>query len=249
MTIHDEILATLPNGKVDDIRIGLHWTAVAVTVGDEQHCGLASTLTGEHVHGELVIPQAGRLEQQSALELAHFVKSDYPTLRSIGTAAINALLPPCPEYWIDGNAEEVLAGHGAEKTVALIGHFPFIPSLRERVGKLHVLELNPQPGDLPASAAPQILPQADVVAITSMTLINNTLGDLLALCRPGARIVLVGPSTPLSPVLFDHGIELLSGSFVTEIDPVLRAISQGAAFRQVHKAGVRLVTMVGEPVT
>ncbi len=55
--------------------------------------------------------------------------------------------------------------------------------------------------------------------------------------------MLLGPSTPLSPLLFDYGIRLLSGALVEEIEPVLAAVSQGANFRQVHHAGVRLVTL------
>jgi len=56
----------------------------------------------------------------------------------------------------------------------------------------------------------------------------------------------LGPSTPLSPVLFDYGVDLLCGSIVTDIEPVLRAVRQGANFRQVHKAGVQLICMARE---
>jgi hypothetical protein len=111
------------------------------------------------------------------------------------------------------------------------------------VGRLDVLELRPREGDHEADAAPELIPQADVVAITSMSLANHTFEELLALCAPEATVMLLGPSTPLSPMLFDHGIHLLSGSLVESIGPVLDTISQGAHFRQVHRAGVRLITM------
>jgi uncharacterized protein (DUF4213/DUF364 family) len=159
-------------------------------------------------------------------------------------AAINALLPHHPDAWIDLNAENVLAKHGAGKRVALIGHFPFVDRLREDVGELLVLEQNPQPGDFPAAAAAEILPQVDVVAITGTSLINHTLDELRALCSTKALIILLGPSTPLSPVLFDHGIDILCGSVVTTIEPVFKIIGQGGNFRQVRRAGVRTVTMV-----
>jgi uncharacterized protein (DUF4213/DUF364 family) len=45
-------------------------------------------------------------------------------------------------------------------------------------------------------------------------------------------------------VFFDYGVSLISGSVVTEIEPVLHMIEQGGNFRQVHSAGVRLVNMV-----
>jgi uncharacterized protein (DUF4213/DUF364 family) len=244
MSLLDDLLAVLPDGEVLDVCIGLHWTAVVVRVGDQTRCGLASTVAAPHNHSaEPDGPQAGHLHTLSALELAHLARSEQPTQASVGVAAINALLPPRPELWRDLNAEEMIADQGAGKTVALIGHFPFVPRLRSRVGRLVVLELQPKDDELPAEAAPDILPQADLVAITSMTLVNHSLEKLLNLCNPQATVLLLGPSTPLSPILFGHGINVLSGSVVTDIDPVLAAIKQGANFRQVHRAGVRLVTM------
>jgi uncharacterized protein (DUF4213/DUF364 family) len=158
-------------------------------------------------------------------------------------ATINALLPALEERWVDLNAEEVIAQHGAGRPVALVGHFPFIPRLRARVGSLSVLELQPRGEDLPADAASDVIPQADVLAITGTTLINHTFEGLMALRHPDALVLVLGPSTPLSPLLFDHGVHLLSGSVVEDVDSVLRVVSQGANFRQVRRQGVRLVTM------
>ena len=79
--------------------------------------------------------------------------------------------------------------------------------------------------------------------VLSLQGLNQTLDNLLSLCQPQATVLLLGPSTPLSPVLYRFGIDFLSGSVVTDINSVLAAIKQGANFRQVHRAGVRLVTM------
>jgi uncharacterized protein (DUF4213/DUF364 family) len=76
-----------------------------------------------------------------------------------------------------------------------------------------------------------------------MTLENHTLEGLLSLCPQEAFVLVLGPSTPLSPLLFDYGVDVVSGAVVTAIDPVLRHVSQGANFRQVHRAGVRLVNI------
>ncbi len=164
-------------------------------------------------------------------------------MASLGLAAINALLPRQPQLWSDENASEIIARFGAGKRVAMIGRFPFADELRPRVGELLVLEQNPGPDDLPAEAAPQVLPGADVVAITGMTISNHTLEGLLGLCSPHAKVVLLGPSTPLSPVFFDYGVDVISGAVVTAIQPVLRLVSQGGNFRQVHRGGVRLVNL------
>ena len=88
-----------------------------------------------------------------------------------------------------------------------------------------------------------MIPRADVVAITGTAFINHTFEDLIALCRPEAVTLVLGPSTPLSPVLFSHGVRILSGSVVEDMDSVMRAVCQGANFRQIHRQGVRLVTM------
>ena len=104
-----------------------------------------------------------------------------------------------------------------------------------------MLEQHPAEGDYPADAAINLIPQADVVAITSTALINRTLDGLLALCRPEALVMMLGPSTPLSPVLFNHGVSIISGSRVIDESAVLRTVGQGANFQQVE--GVRLLTL------
>ncbi len=245
MKLLSSLLADLPVATVNDVRVGAFWTAVLLTVNGEKRCGLASTLRSDEHHrgGGPAVPQAGHLLELSADTLAQMATSDRPPATSIGIATLNALLQQPSADWVDLNAEDVIDRYGAGKNVALVGHFPFIPRLRERVGQLWVLEQRPSDGDLPATAAETVIPQADVVAITGTTLINHTAESLLALCRPSARVLMLGPSTPLSPKLFQFGIDLISGSVVENIPTVLNAVSQGANFRQIHRAGVRLVTL------
>lgn len=244
--MYSGILESLPDHPIDQVRIGLHWTGVVVEKEDGLQCGLASTLEGGHHHGEPTIPEPGTLESFSALELASWIGSPIALRRSLGCAAINALLPRHPERWVDQNAEEAIRIHGRGKKCVLIGHFPFAETLAKDLDDFNVLELNPTEGDFPASAAPDLLPDAGLVAITGMTFINHTLPDLLKLCQPEAYVLLLGPSTPLSPVLADYGVDLLAGSSVEDIPAVLAALGQGANFRQVHKAGVRLITQLAQ---
>lgn len=247
MELIRKILQTLPDGETLDVRVGLRWTAVVLDPGGGVRCGLSSTLDPAHDHAAGPnVPGAGALTQLSGRQLADLALSDRPLEVAIGMAAINALLPPLPEKYREDNAEEMIARLGAGKKVALIGHFPFVESLRGRVGGLAVLELNPRQGDLPAAQGPQVIPQAQVVAITAMTLLNRTLEGILELCAPEAAVLMLGPTTPLSPLLFDAGIDVLSGSVVTQVDAVLRVVSQGGNFRQVHRAGVRLVNLLRE---
>lgn len=258
MDILEALLSTAADGEVLDVRLGLHWTAVLARVRGEQRCGLAATMgAGEaHAslpHGEPDVPAAGRLTTFRARQLAEWILpsaevAGRPRLISIGMAALNALLPQPPEAELAAceglNASDLIMRLGREKRVVLVGHFPFVTELRAHVEKLSVLELNPQPGDLPAEKAAEVVPEAEIVAITSMTLINRTLAGLLALCSRDALVMLLGPSTPLSPQLFDYGIHLLSGSVVVDPPQVLHLVSEGGTFRQIHRAGVRLVNLV-----
>ena len=243
--MYSQILKSLPDAPVSQIRIGLHWTAAVVKKDNGEQCGLASTLEEGHHHtGEPTIPDPGSLESRPALELASWIGSEIPLRRSIGCAVINALLPREPESWVDQNAEEAIRQKGQGKKNVLIGHFPFADVLREELEDFVVLELNPAEGDIPAKAAPDYLPKADLVAITGMTFINHTLPDLLQLCKREAFVLLLGPSTPLTPLMSEFGVDLLAGSSVENIPAVLAAVGQGANFRQVHRAGVRLITQL-----
>ncbi len=247
MHLLKKVIQDLPDGIVTEVCIGLNWTAVVLEMAGELRCGLASTLSPEHSHGEghqPSVPQAGELQVYSGLELSEFALSEYPALAGVGVAAINALLPRNPQSWVEANAEQIIAHHGQGKRVAMVGHFPFAGRLRSKVGELLILEQAPEEGDLPDAAAPQVLPEAQVVAITAMTITNHTLEGLLELCSPGALVILIGPTTLLNPLLFDFGVTVLCGAIVTDVEPVLRTISQGGNFRQLHQAGVRLVNMV-----
>jgi hypothetical protein len=161
---------------------------------------------------------------------------------SIGVAAINSLLEIDETRAQELNAAEVLEQRGRGRDVALIGHFPFIEQLRPVVGRLWVIELHPQEGEYPAEAAADLLPKADIVAITGSALINGTLDRLLALCQPSSTVMVLGPSTPLSPVLFEHGAHILSGTRILDEAALLRTVAQGASFHQVE--GARRVTLV-----
>ncbi len=110
---------------------------------------------------------------------------------------------------------------------------------------LWIIEKQPRPGDYPEQAGETFLPQSDIVVISGTTLLNRTLPGILALCRKDSVRMLLGPTTPLSEVLFDYGIDILAGSLVTDRDTVLRSVSEGASFRQIKKkGGIRLLTLI-----
>jgi uncharacterized protein (DUF4213/DUF364 family) len=234
----DDLISNLSGDSVvREIHTCVFWTAVL-----SKHCGLASTFHEPHP-SHRPVRNAGRLTALSALELAQYARSDNVLEASIGMAAINSLIDIDEARCVRENAFDVLARKGRGKNIAIVGHFPWIPKLRRIARTLWVIEQRPQEGDLPAEAAEEVLPQADVVGLTGTSFENHTVDKLLDLSK-NSFVVMLGPTTPLSPVLFDYGVDILAGTKVVEPDKTIRSISQGAMFRQVE--GVRLVTMAKE---
>ncbi|MBN1255841.1 MAG: DUF364 domain-containing protein [Deltaproteobacteria bacterium] len=239
MKILEDLLKHLTPSEeaLREVIIGAHWTTV-LTRG----CGLASTLGDHHPHTGPSVRDAGKLTERGVAELMNLAHSEKLLEASIGMATINSLVEIDEERYSEVNAFDVLAQQGEGKDVAIIGHFPFVPKLKKIARNLWIIEQRPHPGDLEAERATDILPRCQVVGITSTSFINHTLESLLDLCRD-AFVMLLGPTTPFTPLLFDYGIDALSGTQVVDENRVIRHVKEGATFQQIHHAGVRLLTM------
>jgi len=237
MRILDDLIYSLRGNDfpVISVHTCVFWTAVV-----SKHCGLSSTFRDEGIPHDRGVRDVGNLTQKTALELAEYAKSKSLLEASIGMATINSLIDIDESKCIEKNAFEIILEKGKGKNVAVVGHFPWIPKLRERIKNFWVLEQRLREGDLPAKEADRILPQCDVVGITGTSFINHTLEGLLNLCKE-AYVLLVGPTSPLSPILFDHGIDAICGSKVIDVEKVTRSISEGATFKEI--SGVKLLTM------
>jgi len=247
MNATQHLLASLTaDAPVKNIWVGAFWTAVVLDT-DPPRCGLASALRAETGGPWPPVKRAGRLLDRSGRELAELLNSDRLLEASIGLAAINALLEVDEGPLVEANAEEIITERGMDRCIAVVGHFPFVERVRQVAGQCSVLELHPGPGDLPASEAAKVLPEADVVALTGTSLINGTFDQLVDLCRPDAFVLLLGPSAPLTPALFDVGIDAISGTRVDDPEQVVRSLTQGATFRQIKRqGGLRLLTWIKE---
>jgi len=239
MKILDDLFSVLDfDVAVRDVRQGVFHTGVL-----SRYCGLAATLPRDALRQKApLVREPGSLMNRTSNELARLVYSESILEAAIGMAAINSLVNKEPDLCTEMNASELILQKGEGKKVAIVGHFPFVPRVREKASVLWVIERNPKEGDFLEKDADDLIPQADVVAITGTALTTHTLDHLLELCDPKAYVVMLGDTAPLSSLLFDHGVDAVSGTRVVDPDVALRCVSQGANFRQIK--GVRRLTMM-----
>jgi len=243
MQILDALLDSLNyDAPVRDIRMGPFQTAVHT-----RYCALASTPheAGPH-HSHFPIKDAGSLLEMTPRQLAGMARSENLFEASFGMAAINSLMEVDESVCRPVNAADILAEKGKGGKIAIIGHFPFVPQLRQVAKELWVIEKNPSGDDFNEAEGARFIPQADVLGITGIAFTNHTIENLLEMCSPGAYVLILGDTTPLSPVLFDYGVDAVCGTRVVEPEILLKCVSQGATFRQLK--GIKLPTMFKDRV-
>jgi uncharacterized protein (DUF4213/DUF364 family) len=221
------ISAMTEDYKIREIHSCIHWTAAV-----SKNCGLSSTFL-DNLVPHVPAKGVGELTQKTALEIIEYARSENPLEASIGMAVLNSLIDIDEKKCLEVNALEILADKGKGKNVCIIGHFPFVSKIRELANRLWVIEKRPQKGDFSAEQAQNIVPLADVVAITGTAFINHTVDELLGLCKD-SFVMMVGATSPMSSILFDYGVDMIAGSKVVDQQKSIRCISEGATFRQIR---------------
>lgn len=238
-SLYDALISGIPSGlTVSAYNLGCRWTTVAAA----GNVGIAHTTHGrgpDRLHD-------GPLTGMALRDAAALAKSwDFPEA-SLGVAAINAYYNTwdrarsLPGFKAADALRDDIGGRTEKnafyafrdeiegKRVAIVGHFPHIEERIAPLCRLSILERTPSRGDYPDSACEYILPDQDYVFITGMTLVNKTLPRLLQICG-GARVSLVGPTVPLAPVLFAHGVDNLSGFVCTEPERLDETVRRGCS--------------------
>jgi len=241
MSIYDDLIAAMEPGLDSEaVVVGAFITAVKST----KRCGLSTTLRPEgRPHAAPAMKKPGELSGMPLFDLARLVFSKLPMEASLGMAAINAALPLGDLNPVEKNGAELLMEKAEEANLVMVGHFSFVHKITPKTRSTAILELDPREDELPASAAKRVIPEADVVAITGSAFSNHTIEPLLELCR-GKWVMAIGPTAPLSPVLFDYGVDAIAGSVVSDPDLTLRQAGQGAIFKQL--TGASRVLLVKE---
>lgn len=242
--LYDELIEGIPGGvTVDRITVGLHWTVV--TAGN--YCGTAMTVKEQEAAPDARADGRG----QPLKYLASLAKSWNFIEASIGVAAVNAYYnnretwkqagSPGDTPWELVGAENAFDSYARDvkgKKVAIVGHFRHLENYLTEAAQISVLERRPAGDDYPDSACEYILPGQDFVFITGSAMINKTLPRLLRLSE-AARVILVGPSATMAPVLFRHGVDEMSGFLVGSIDGVTGAAAM-AGHQTFFESGERI---------
>lgn len=213
-----ECLAAGVSGFAERVIVGLNWTLVVGPNG----AGLAHT-PARGTAGCRSLPSAGTYSRKPLAELAALWTSENIFERAIACAAVNAHWNRYDTEASPANGLDLIENRGQHTVV--IGRFP---GVMDRYPGIALVEREPRHGEHPESALPNLLPNAQFVAVTASCIGNGSMPGILALCQD-AFVLIIGPSTPLTPALFDHGVDVLSGFVACDIENLARAVSEGAA--------------------
>lgn len=237
--LYDTLIDGIPEGvQVRDYALGLKWSYVEAECG----MGMSYTLGGGNRR------KGGReLRGLPLREVAGLAKSWNFSDATLGIAALNAwygrrdLLDPLGAAYDQRGPQA--HRHDARKTdafelyrpeitakdnanVVVVGHFPHVARIAE-YANLTVLERMPDASiDTPDPGCEYVVPYADYLFLTGVTLTNKTAPRLLELGR-NATTVFVGPSVVMAPALFNWGVEMLAGSVVADPERTRHIVTGG----------------------
>lgn len=231
LTIEEVLAQSIPLGhRVDKVLVGHNWTMVR----SGSLCGIARSPSRDTEGARSVRPDDG-FKGMELRDLAAYLVSDNHLARSIGLAAVNC-------FWNHKDADypelvEVGGFSGLEPPgdgVLIIGGFR--GALR-RLTNARIVEREPKfESDIHADDAAPYIAKAKVLAITAQTLMNDTLQGILDNAQNVPRRILIGPSAPLCPLLFNHGITEVSAVVVQDADAAEEYIGETGTMMRDHIA-------------
>jgi len=232
---------SIENLYIADVRIGVSMTAVKLSDGT---CGVSSTINSETQHCKKSNRDYGdfsplKIKGHRVIDLLETEKSSgiITTLRIASLNAISSHIISAGSYNILENSDPIdLFDLSIPRTITIVGAFhSYIKKISATKSKLYVLELNeneigPEERQffVPASDYKKVLPESDVIIITGLTLVNNTIDDLLDSVPERSAVVVAGPSGSIIPdVLFANGVSIIGATRITKPDVLFDLISEG----------------------
>jgi len=204
------------------------WTIV------DSECGAGVAMTSASLPTE----SSHSLMGKSLKEVASWVTSWDFSKASFGMAAINSywnqrerveqsFASPLEDLAARESIENLLISRFRNQKVLFVGHFPFSDSMRSQC-QVVVLERRKITNTLPDTACEVLIPEQDAVVVTASSLVNKSFVRLSELCS-GRFSLLLGPTTPLSPVLSLSGYSQISGIVPKDSQRLYELIENGAS--------------------
>ncbi len=238
MKLLERLISDIEELDVQEVIIGVH----SVLVKTQEMCGIASTI--KYCGHGVNVTKAGNLEDLNLKELARYALSDNLLEASIGMAAINCGLSKTIGKYRVVNAKKVISEKGKNKVLGIIGHFPFLDDQKAHYRKCYIFEKQPHPGDHTESDIPKFLPKVDVAALTATSITNHTFDGILENLPERSYNVILGPTTPLSPILFEYGMDMVSGTLITDYEIAKKYVLQATPTR--HLKGIEMISLFKE---
>ncbi len=227
---------------IEQIMVGQVWTVCQQRRSQKINCGLSMTPAAI----TRTLKWSGTLAGRGLKDVAQWITEWNPYQAAVGMAAlncsINALVKPETQVlnFNQGPANLSVFEHFLPLTegqkVVVIGHYPGIEQYQEIYG-WQVLERVVQPGDYPDPASEFLLPDADWVFLSASTIPNKTFPRLAELAA-AAKTVLMGPTVPWLPELYEFGIDYLAGVDVVDANALYQTAAEGGGVR-IFENGVR----------
>ena len=229
--IRDQMIHKAQGIKVRDVRIGLGYTAVLL---DNGQAGLAFTFNDSMKKGCTIFTGLYPLAGRDASELLTFLSSSDKIEMAVALATANALANTMRDDLLEGDILEYIHITNQDR-VGMVGFFsPLLPRLKKKTSSIFIFEqIKERQGDLlPEEEVHELLPQCQVALITSTSILNHTVENILDAARYCREVALLGASTPLVPEAFtDTPVTFLSGVVVTRPQEILRIVSEGGGMR------------------
>jgi uncharacterized protein (DUF4213/DUF364 family) len=238
MELLKKIIANTPETSVNEVIIGDR----SVLVHSEDHAGMANRISRDP--SAEIFHSDSKWKAMNLRKLAEYSLSDNLLEAAIGMAAINCGLDGMTGVKKRVNAKEIILKKGKNKVLGIIGHFPFLDEQKDHFSACYIFEKYPHKGDLKESDIAHYLPKADVVAITGTTMTNHTFDNIYNSLPKSSYNIMLGPSTPLSPLLFDHGMDMVSSTRVMNYRNVKEQVLMGTPTR--YLTDVEMVSIFKE---
>lgn len=256
----------IENITVERVVFGLFFSGVKLSTG---HGGLCFTPVKEMPEAvccpssAMVMPLSGKLSGVGLKQYLDDIFCDNVLRRTLGIAALNALSNYIWELEENGELEkssyrpimsvdafDEIDVTKYDKTVVVGALIPMLKKLIANGNDFKILEQDPRtlkeremPFYAPAEDADKYVPDADLLVITGVTVLNGTLSHILEIAKDDATILVTGPTASMIPdVFFEKGVTMTGGIVVTDADELLDVISEaGSGYHFFGKSAERTV--------